>query len=118
MLARVLSDDVAAAGFAWMVSRRTHGGKLMLRDKVDFGPLFTATGRDSTASLLPTRRALVGSNGVANWFPLRTGGPAEIVHVIPAVVSGSRRLTKLGHFLKIHGRTYMHKISVVYYLVA
>ena len=26
-------------------------------------------------------RTLIVSNGVGNWFPLRTGAPAEIIHL-------------------------------------
>ncbi len=62
------------------LSGHTHGGQLMLNQDHGFGPwmfrywsgLYT---RNSGS------QALVVSNGVGNWFPIRTGAPAEIIHL-------------------------------------
>ncbi len=61
-----------------ILAGHTHGGQLMLSTGTGFGPwlfrywsgLYTRAGR-----------ALVVSNGVGNWFPLRVNAPAEIVHL-------------------------------------
>ncbi len=56
----------------------THGGQLMLNEKVGVGAVmfryWTGLYRDGD-------RALVVSNGVGNWFPVRIHAPAEIVHI-------------------------------------
>ena len=67
-----------------MLSGHTHGGQLMLNERLGFGPamfrywsgLYTRKTNPGGAS-----QALVVSNGVGNWFPLRTEAPAEIVHL-------------------------------------
>lgn len=73
-------DAAAASGIPLTLSGHTHGGQLMLSDTVGFGPMFykywsglyqKPAGRH--------RAALVVSNGVGNWFPLRTHAPAEII---------------------------------------
>jgi predicted MPP superfamily phosphohydrolase len=67
-----------AAGIPLTLSGHTHGGQLMLTDRIGFGPLFYRYW-----SGLYTRRsgALVVSNGVGNWFPVRIQAPAEILHL-------------------------------------
>jgi len=56
----------------------THGGQIMLSENVGGGPwLF----RYWSGLYERKGRALVVSNGVGNWFPLRIGAPAEIVHL-------------------------------------
>jgi len=56
----------------------THGGQLMLTKQIGFGPTMFRywSGLYQRAS-----GALVVSNGVGNWFPLRIQAPAEIVHL-------------------------------------
>jgi predicted MPP superfamily phosphohydrolase len=60
------------------LSGHTHGGQFMLTGRLGFGPLFYRYW-----SGLYTRRsgALVVSNGVGNWFPVRIQAPAEILHL-------------------------------------
>ena len=52
----------------------------MLSDSVGFGPLMYRywSGLYRKAE---HDAALVVSNGVGNWFPLRTWAPAEIIHL-------------------------------------
>jgi len=71
-------DTAAAASMPLTLSGHTHGGQLMLNDRVGFGPaLFRYW------SGLYSRGAshLIVSNGVGNWFPLRVNAPAEIIHL-------------------------------------
>jgi len=56
----------------------THGGQLMLNEKLGAGP---ALFRYWTGLYRQASSSLVVSNGVGNWFPLRIGAPAEIVHL-------------------------------------
>jgi predicted MPP superfamily phosphohydrolase len=56
----------------------THGGQLMVTDAMGFGP---AMFRYWSGLYRKNDRRLVVSNGVGNWFPLRTRAPAEIVHL-------------------------------------
>jgi predicted MPP superfamily phosphohydrolase len=72
-------DAAAAAGIPLTVSGHTHGGQLMLGDSVGFGPLLYRYW--SGLYRKPGAASLVVSNGVGNWFPLRVGAPAEIVHL-------------------------------------
>lgn len=67
-----------AEGFPLTLSGHTHGGMLMLNERLGAGPVLYRYW-----SGLYTRgdRSLVVSNGVGNWFPLRTHAPAEIAHV-------------------------------------
>jgi uncharacterized protein len=92
-------DAAAAEGIPLTVSGHTHGGQLMLSDAVGFGPLlyryWSGLYRkvDSRRRELPAHNgeSLVVSNGVGNWFPLRTGAPAEIIHLTlrsPAQTTG------------------------------
>ncbi len=62
----------------------THGGQLMLNEKLGAGSimfrywsgLYTRQATDEHSA-----GALVVSNGVGNWFPLRVSAPAEIIHI-------------------------------------
>lgn len=67
-----------AEGFPLVLSGHTHGGMLMWNERLGAGPILYRYW-----SGLYTRgdRALFVSNGVGNWFPLRTEAPAEIVHL-------------------------------------
>jgi uncharacterized protein len=60
------------------LSGHTHGGQMMLTKEIGFGP---AMFRYWSGLYQKTGRALVVSNGVGNWFPLRVQAPAEIVHI-------------------------------------
>ncbi len=69
-------DSARRAGVDLTLGGHTHGGQLMLPGDVGFGPLmyryWSGLYRD------PAGRATFISNGVGNWFPLRTFAPAEI----------------------------------------
>lgn len=71
-------DPAAAAGLPLTLAGHTHGGQLMLTERVGLGQLgfkyWTGLYRQGDS-------ALVVSNGVGNWFPLRVNAPAEIVHL-------------------------------------
>jgi len=71
-------DPAAAAGIPLTLSGHTHGGQLMLSPRVGFGPWMY---RYWSGAYRKNDSALVVSNGVGNWFPLRIGAPAEIVHL-------------------------------------
>jgi predicted MPP superfamily phosphohydrolase len=74
-------DAAAATGFPLTISGHTHGGQLMLTDSVGFGPLLFRYWSGLYRKPEHNNAALVVSNGVGNWFPLRTAAPAEIVHL-------------------------------------
>jgi predicted MPP superfamily phosphohydrolase len=74
-------DTAASAGIPLTVSGHTHGGQLMLSDSVGFGPLMYRYWSGFYRKPEHNGAALVVSNGVGNWFPLRTGAPAEIIHL-------------------------------------
>jgi predicted MPP superfamily phosphohydrolase len=74
-------DAAAAAGIPLTVSGHTHGGQLMLGDAVGFGPLLYRYWSGLYRQPAANGASLVVSNGVGNWFPLRTGAPAEIIHL-------------------------------------
>ena len=66
------------------LSGHTHGGQLMLDSGHGFGPLmFRYWSGLYTRAAAPGHpaRALVVSNGVGNWYPIRVGAPAEIIHL-------------------------------------
>jgi uncharacterized protein len=71
-------DYASAAGVPLTLAGHTHGGQLHLSDDLGFGPwmyrYWSGVYRDGDA-------ACVVSNGVGNWFPLRTNAPAEIIHI-------------------------------------
>jgi predicted MPP superfamily phosphohydrolase len=60
------------------LSGHTHGGQLMLTSRVGAGPLFY---RYWSGLYTRGSGALVVSNGVGNWFPVRLQAPAEILHL-------------------------------------
>lgn len=71
-------DAAAAASLPLTLSGHTHGGQLMWNERAGFGPaMFRYWSGLYTRG--PSR--LIVSNGVGNWFPLRTHAPAEIVHL-------------------------------------
>lgn len=57
----------------------THGGQLMATATYGAGPMLF---KYVSGLYRQSQSSLVVSNGVGNWFPLRTNAPAEIVHVI------------------------------------
>lgn len=69
-------DAAAKGGVGLTLAGHTHGGQLMLSESVGAGPMMY-----KYWSGLYTRpdASLVVSNGVGNWFPLRTFAPAEIL---------------------------------------
>jgi hypothetical protein len=73
-------DVAAEAGIPLTLAGHTHGGQLHLSRGIGFGPLMYRywSGLYRKAD---DRSALIVSNGVGNWFPLRINAPAEIVHV-------------------------------------
>jgi predicted MPP superfamily phosphohydrolase len=74
-------DAAAAAGIPLTVSGHTHGGQLMLGDAVGFGPLLYRYWSGLYRKPAHNGASLVVSNGVGNWFPIRTRAPAEIIHL-------------------------------------
>jgi hypothetical protein len=67
-----------AEGVPLTLAGHTHGGQIMFTEKAGGGPwLF----RYWSGLYERVDRALVVSNGVGNWFPLRINAPAEIVHL-------------------------------------
>jgi uncharacterized protein len=74
-------DAAAIAGIPLTVSGHTHGGQLMLSDAVGFGPLLYRYWSGLYRKPAHNGASLVVSNGVGNWFPLRIGAPAEIIHL-------------------------------------
>jgi predicted MPP superfamily phosphohydrolase len=72
-------DTAAAAGIPLTVSGHTHGGQLMVSEAVGFGPLLFRYWSGLYRKPEHPNSALVVSNGVGHWFPVRTGAPAEII---------------------------------------
>ena len=71
-------DSAAAAQIPLTLSGHTHGGQLMLNEETGFGPLMF---RYWSGHYTRGDSHLIVSNGVGNWFPLRTRAPAEIIHL-------------------------------------
>jgi hypothetical protein len=61
-----------------VISGHTHGGQIMLTDKIGAGPIRFKywSGLYETAD-----SKLIVSNGVGNWFPLRVNAPAELLQL-------------------------------------
>jgi predicted MPP superfamily phosphohydrolase len=74
-------DAAAAVGIPLTVSGHTHGGQLMLSDEFGFGSLLYRYWSGLYRKPVPNGASLIVSNGVGNWFPLRTRAPAEIIHL-------------------------------------
>jgi uncharacterized protein len=81
-----------AEGIPLTLAGHTHGGQIMLNEHTGFGPwmyrywsgLYTPETKE---------RALVVSNGVGNWFPVRVNAPAEIVHLTLRAVPAQPKST-------------------------
>jgi predicted MPP superfamily phosphohydrolase len=71
-------DPAAAAGIPLTLSGHTHGGQIMLTDRIGGGPM---SFRYWSGLYRKPGSALVVSNGVGSWFPLRINAPAEIIHL-------------------------------------
>jgi predicted MPP superfamily phosphohydrolase len=71
-------DSAAAAQLPLTLSGHTHGGQLMLNAETGFGPWMF---RYWSGHYTRGDSHLIVSNGVGNWFPLRTRAPAEIIHL-------------------------------------
>jgi predicted MPP superfamily phosphohydrolase len=71
-------DPAAAAQLPLTLSGHTHGGQLMLNAETGFGPWIF---RYWSGHYTKGDSHLIVSNGVGNWFPLRTRAPAEIIHL-------------------------------------
>ena len=71
-------DAAAEASLPLTLSGHTHGGQLMLNERCGFGP---ALFRYWSGLYTRGPSKLIVSNGVGNWFPLRTNAPAEIIHI-------------------------------------
>jgi predicted MPP superfamily phosphohydrolase len=72
-------DVAAEANIPLTLSGHTHGGQLMLNERLGAGPIMFKYW--SGVYRKPGGSTLVVSNGVGNWFPLRLQAPAEIVHI-------------------------------------
>jgi predicted MPP superfamily phosphohydrolase len=71
-------DPAAAAQIPLTLAGHTHGGQLMLNAEMGFGPWMF---RYWSGHYTRGDSHLVVSNGVGNWFPLRTRAPAEVIHL-------------------------------------
>lgn len=71
-------DPAAAAQIPLTLSGHTHGGQLMLNAEMGFGPMMF---RYWSGHYMRGDSHLIVSNGVGNWFPLRTRAPAEVIHL-------------------------------------
>jgi uncharacterized protein len=74
-------DAAADVGIPLTVSGHTHGGQLMLSDSVGFGPLMYRYWSGLYRKPTHNGASLVVSNGVGNWFPIRSRAPAEIIEL-------------------------------------
>jgi len=71
-------DPAAEAGIPLTLSGHTHGGQIMFTDRIGGGP---ASFRYWSGLYRKPGSALVVSNGVGSWFPLRINAPAEIIQL-------------------------------------
>jgi predicted MPP superfamily phosphohydrolase len=71
-------DAAAEAKLPLILSGHTHGGQLMLNDRIGGGP---AIFRYWSGLYTRGESQMIVSNGVGNWFPLRVNAPAELIHL-------------------------------------
>ena len=71
-------DPAVNHGLPLTLSGHTHGGQLMVTPGLGVGPMMF---RYWSGLYQNGSNSLVVSNGVGNWFPLRTRAPAEIIHL-------------------------------------
>ncbi|MCC6547496.1 metallophosphoesterase [Candidatus Sumerlaeota bacterium] len=69
-------DEAAANNIPLTLAGHTHGGQLMLTNNLGVGPLMF---KHWSGLYQSGGSALVVSNGVGNWMPLRINAPAEII---------------------------------------
>jgi predicted MPP superfamily phosphohydrolase len=67
-----------AEGIPLTLSGHTHGGGIMLNERLGAGPVMF---RYWSGLYRREARTLVVSNGAGNWFPLRVHAPAEIARL-------------------------------------
>jgi hypothetical protein len=77
-------DPAIDAGIPLTLSGHTHGGQLMLNERLGAGPIMF---RYWSGLYQHGDSSLVVSNGAGNWFPLRINAPAEITHLTLHVAS-------------------------------
>ena len=71
-------DAAAQAGLPLTLSGHTHGGQLMLNEKLGAGAVRF---RYISGLYQKAQSSLLVCNGIGNWFPLRINAPAEILHI-------------------------------------
>jgi len=71
-------EAAAEARMPLTLSGHTHGGQLMLNERLGFGP---ALFRYWSGLYTRGESKLIVSNGVGNWFPIRANAPAELIHI-------------------------------------
>jgi len=71
-------DRAAEAGVPLTLAGHTHGGQFMLTPELGAGSILF---KYCSGLYRQGASALVVSNGVGNWFPLRINAPAEIIHL-------------------------------------
>jgi uncharacterized protein len=71
-------DTAAESNLPLILSGHTHGGQLMLNEKLGGGP---AIFRYWSGLYTRGESQMIVSNGVGNWFPLRVNAPAELIHL-------------------------------------
>ena len=71
-------DAAAAVGVPLVLSGHTHGGQVMLNERLGMGSVMF---RYWSGLYQKRTSTMIVSNGVGNWFPLRINAPAEIVHI-------------------------------------
>jgi predicted MPP superfamily phosphohydrolase len=71
-------DRAADYGIPLTLAGHTHGGQLNLTDEIGVGK---AMFKYVSGLYRQRDSALVVSNGVGNWFPIRINAPAELVHI-------------------------------------
>lgn len=67
-----------AKDYPLTLAGHTHGGQLMLNERLGCGPVMF---RYWSGLYRRSGRTLVVSNGVGNWFPVRIAAPAELLHL-------------------------------------
>jgi len=71
-------DAAAQAGLPLTLSGHTHGGQLMLNEKLGAGAVRF---RYISGLYQKAQSSLLVCNGIGNWFPLRANAPAELLHI-------------------------------------
>lgn len=74
-------DGAAEAGIPLTFAGHSHGGQLMASENVGFGPWMYRYWSGLYRKPVRDGAALVVSNGVGHWYPVRFGAPAEIIEV-------------------------------------